>query len=156
MLSRVGVVGPMSCIHSYLMRSLASSEALQLSNESVIRGEKMTKVQKAIVGGIPYLDKKAVLDKGVKKVKITSEAEMVDTEFEGKKSQKLQCICSTQVLDPAQVTWQMNNTTMNYLIDKFGDDTKTWIGKEVEIAVKQAGSSSPGIYPKDCSLEKVY
>ena len=129
---------------------------LQLSNQSVIEGDNMAKVQKATIGGIPYLDKKTVLEKGVKKVKIETEAELVDTEFEGKKSRKLECICSTQVLDPTRVTWQMNNTTMNFLIDKFGDDTKTWIGKEIEIAVKQAGSSSPGVYPKDCSLEKVY
>lgn len=135
--------------------------SLQLSDFSEEKkdnriGEKMTKVQKAVVGGIPFLDKKIVLEKGVKKVKIVSEAELVDTEFEGKKSKKLQCICSTQVLDPTQVTWQMNNTTMNFLIDKFGDDTKTWIGKEVDVAVKQAGSTSPGVYPKDCSLEKVF
>lgn len=130
--------------------SLAGFE--QISSEV----KNMTKVQKATIGGIPYLDKKTVLEKGVKKVKIETEAELVDTEFEGKKSKKLECICSTQVLDPTRVTWQMNNTTMNFLIDKFGDDTKTWIGKEVEIAVKQAGSSSPGVYPKDCSLEKVY
>ena len=145
----------MSCIHSYLIRKL------QLSNFSEEKmdnrnGEKMTKVQKATVGGIQFLDKKTVLDKGVKKVKIISEAELVDTEFEGKKSRKLECICSTSVLDPTQVRWQMNNTTMNYLIDKFGDDTKAWIGKDVEIAVKQAGSTSPGVYPKDCSLEKVF
>ena len=151
----IGVVGLMSCVHRYLQMSLQLSDFSEEKKDNRI-GEKMTKVQKAVVGGIPFLDKKIVLEKGVKKVKIVSEAELVDTEFEGKKSKKLQCICSTQVLDPTQVTWQMNNTTMNFLIDKFGDDTKTWIGKEVDVAVKQAGSTSPGVYPKDCSLEKVF
>jgi hypothetical protein len=122
---------------------------------TVIGGEKMTIVQKAVVGGVPFLDKKTVLEKGVKKVKIITEPELVDTEYEGKKSQKLECVCSTQVDDPAKVKWQMNNTTRNYYIDKWGNDTAKWVGKEDEIAVKQAGSASAGIYPKDCSLEKV-
>ena len=138
----------LSCVHSYLIRSLQLSG---IGNG----GDMMTKVQKVTVGGIPFLDKKTVLEKGVKKIKILSEAELVDTEYEGKKSKKLECICSTQVLDPTQVKWQMNATTQNFLIDKWGDDTKSWIGKEIELAVKQAGSASPGIYPKDCSLEKV-
>ena len=145
----------------YTYQKIHEASKLQSTEFNELSGvdrnsEKMTKVQKATVGGIPYLDKKTVLDKQVKKVKIISEAELVDTEFEGKKSRKLECICSTSVLDPTQVRWQMNNTTMNYLIDKFGDDTKSWIGKEVDIAVKQAGATSPGVYPKDCSLEKVF
>jgi len=139
------------------MRTLVpSGTVLQLSNfDDRMVKEKMTKVQKAD-GGIPFLDKKTVLDKKVTKVKITTEANFVDTEYEGKKDRKLECICSTQVVDPQQVKWQMNHTTQNFLIDKFGDDTKTWIGKDIEIAVKQAGKSSPGIYPKECSLEKVF
>lgn len=115
----------------------------------------MTQVQKAIVGGTPYLNKKTVLDKKITKVKILDEAVPVEAEFEGKKSTRLECLCSTQVDDPKQVRWQMNPTTQNHLIDKFGSETKNWIGKEIDIVVKQAGSASPGIYPKDCSLEKV-
>lgn len=119
------------------------------------RERKMVQITKAEVGGTPFLNKKIVQEKGVKKVKITTEPKMVDTEYEGKKSTRLECVCSTQVDDPKEVTWQMNPTTQNHLIEKFGTETKAWIGKEIEIAVKQAGSASPGVYPKDCSLEKV-
>jgi len=49
----------------------------------------------------------------------------------------------------------MNATTQNFLIGKYGKETKDWIGKDVELVIKQAGSASPGIYPVDCSLEKV-
>ena len=112
-------------------------------------------IKKVQTGGIPYLNKKIVNDNGVKTVTIASIPELVDTEYEGKKSQKLQCTCDTQVLDPTQVLWQMNNTTQNFLIDKFGDETEKWVGKAIELAVKQAGSASPAVYPKDCSLEKV-
>ena len=115
----------------------------------------MVQVSKVELGGTPYLNKKIVQDKGVKHVKIATEAKPVDTEFEGKKSVKLECDCTTSVLDPVKVKWQMNDTTRNYMIDKYGGDTAKWIGLEIDIAVKQAGSASPGIYPKECSLEKI-
>lgn len=117
--------------------------------------KEMVQIQKAEVGGTPFLNKKIVLEKKVTKVKIKTEPKMVDTEYEGKKSTRLEAVCSTQVSDPKEVVWQMNPTTQNHLIDKFGSETSQWIGKEIEIAVKQAGSASPGVYPKDCSLEKV-
>lgn len=153
----IGIIGGvgMSCVHRYLQMSLASTEALRLSNESVREVKNMVQVEKAEVGGTPYLNRKTVNDKGVKKIKIISEAVFVETEFEGKKSTRLEALCSTQVADPKQVKWQMNPTSQNYMVDKFGSDSKLWIGKEIEIAVKQAGSASPAVYPKDCSLEKV-
>jgi len=136
--------------------ALASEEALQLSESKITGGVKeMVQVEKAEVGGTPYLNRKIVNDKGVKKIKITSEPIFVETEFEGKKSTRLEALCSTQVADPKQVRWQMNPTTQNYMVDKYGSDSKAWIGKEIEVAVKQAGSASPAVYPKDCSLEKV-
>ena len=118
--------------------------------------ENMVEVTKVETGGTPFLNKKSVLDQGIRIVKIKTEPEPVETEYEGKKSTRLQCIASTQVLDPKEVRWQMNATTQNFLIDKYGKETKNWVGKEIEIAVKQAGSASPGVYPKECSLEKVY
>lgn len=156
----------MSCWHRslYMVRVpytrdelLAESQRLQLSdNDSVMEvKEKMVQVEKAEVGGTPYLNRKTVNDKGVKKIKIISEPVFVETEFEGKKSTRLEALCSTQVADPKQVKWQMNPTSQNYMVDKYGSDSKNWIGKEIEIAVKQAGSASPAVYPKDCSLEKV-
>ena len=115
----------------------------------------MVEVSKVATGGTPFLNKKVVLEKKVTKVKIKTEAIQVETEFEGKKSIRLECICTTQVLDPVEVRWQMNPTTQNWMIDTFGKNTKNWIGKELEITVKQAGSASPGVYPKECSLEKI-
>ena len=144
----------MSCQMARLMHL----QRLQLSEsmDSITGGVKeMVQVEKAEVGGTPYLNRKAVNDKGVKKVKIISEAVFVETDFEGKKSTRLEALCSTQVADPKQVKWQMNPTTQNYMVDNHGSDSKNWIGLEIEIAVKQAGSASPAVYPKDCSLEKV-
>lgn len=117
-------------------------------------------IEKAQIGGTPYLGKKIISEKKVTKVKIASEPVLVDVEFEQadgtvKKSKRLECTCKTQVEDPKEVVWQMNATTQNYLLEKWGSETKEWVGKELDIAVKQAGSAQPGIYPKDCSLEKV-
>lgn len=133
-------------------------QKLQLSEsrDSITGGVKeMVEIQEAAVGGMPYLKKSVVNDQGVKKVKITEEPILVEKEFEGKKSMRVEAICSTQVLDPVKVKWTMNATTQNYMIKKYGKNTKDWIGKEIEVAIKQAGSASPGVYPKDCSLEKV-
>ena len=115
----------------------------------------MVFADKAEVGGTPFLNKKVVQEQGVKKVKIKTEPVFVETEYEGKKNQKLECLCSTQVEEPKEVKWQMNATTQNFLIDKYGRNTEDWIGKEIDLAIKQAGSASPGIYPAECSLEKV-
>ena len=123
-----------------------------------VGGEKMVEVQKANIGDIstPFLNRKIVQDKNVKKVKIKTEAKLVDTEFEGKpQGQRLECIASTQVEEPKEVKWQMNPTTQNYMIDKYGSDTKDWIGLEIDLAVKQAGGAAAAVYPRDCSLEKV-
>ena len=117
----------MSCSLARLYK-LASDEALQLSNQSIAEVKEMVQVEKAEVGGTPYLNRKTVNDKGVKKIKIISEAVFVETEFEGKKSTRLEALCSTQVADPKQVKWQMNPTSQNYMVDKFGSDSKLWIG----------------------------
>ena len=120
----------------------------------------MVQIEKAQVGGTPYLNKKIVSENKVTRVKILDEARLVDTEFTEpngtvKKGKRLECRAATFVADPAQVIWQMNPTTQNHMIDKHGADTAKWIGLEIDLAVKQAGSASPAVYPKDCSLEKV-
>jgi len=113
------------------------------------------KVQKADSGGTPFLNTKLVKN-GLSVVKIKTEATLVDTEYLGKSTGKrLECIARTQIDDPLEVKWQMNKATQNYMIDKYGDDTNQWIGKEILLSVKQDGSASPSVYPKDCSLEKV-
>jgi|APSaa5957512535_1039671.scaffolds.fasta_scaffold03090_15 hypothetical protein len=58
------------------------------------------------------------------------------------------------VLDPKEATWQMNKATNNYLTKLWGTETKEWVGKEVEVNVRQAGNMNPSVYPVDCSLEK--
>jgi len=119
-------------------------------------GEKMVYAEKHELGQkAPYL-KPALVKEGVTSVKIKDEFVYVETEFEGKPTgKKLQGHCTTNKDEPSEITWTMNPTTANYMIDKHGSDTEKWIGTTVELAVKKAGSASPGVYPKDCSLETV-
>ena len=39
--------------------------------------------------------------------------------------------------DPATFLWSPNQTSINSLIDKWGEDTDKWLGKQVELIVKE-------------------
>lgn len=147
----------MTCGSAYLIQALARSAELELSNkDDRMVKEKMVHMEKAKTDGTPYLSPKIVKDKGVKVVKIATEAVLVDTEYEGKPTgKKPECIAKTQVDDPKEVKWQMNKATQNYMIEKYGSDSKLWIGKEINLKVASAGNTSPSVYPAECSLEKV-
>lgn len=105
--------------------------------------------------GIPYLSPKNAQAKQIKRIKILDEFKPVTSDFEGTPQTRLTGQCSTNVLDPVKVKWAMNPTTERWMIDHHGDETLKWVGLEIDIAVKQAGSASPAVYPKDCSLEKI-
>jgi len=65
------------------------------------------------------------------------------------------CIVTTDVLDPKEAKWQMNKATNNWCIGQWDTDTTKWVGKEIEICVKQVGNMNPSVYPVQCNLEKV-
>ncbi len=105
--------------------------------------------------GIAYISQKIVRDNGIKKLKILTEPDYVKTEYDGKPTgERMTCVVQTDVVDPKNATWQMNKATNNYLVKLWGKDTKLWIGKEIEVNVRQTGNMKPSVYPVDCSLEK--
>jgi len=67
---------------------------------------------------------------------------------------KLTVTVETDVINPKTAIWQMNKATNNYLKKIWGNDSTTWIGKEVEVNVRKVGNMSASVYPVDCSLEK--
>ena len=157
MLDRFGVV-VMTCGSRLLIVSLNRLQLSDMDNG----GEKM-KYEKIETQGLPFLTRELVKG-GVKVVRIITEPKLETVTFKDKKTgqekttKKYVCIASTKVDEPKQVTWQMNPTTSNYLdetMSPISHDTKDWMNKDIELTVKQAGSSEPGIYPKNCSLEKV-
>ncbi len=105
--------------------------------------------------GTAYISQKTVREKGIKKLKIVSEPDYVETEYQGKPTgPKMTCTVETDVLDPKTAKWQMNKATNNYLKKKYGDETRDWMGKEIEVNVRAVGNMNPSVYPVDCSLEK--
>jgi len=74
----------------------------------------------------------------VTKVKIIDEAKMAQTDF----GEKLQCL--VQCNDPGKSTrkWSINNTSKNFLIDKFSKDTTAWIGKELPIELVKVSTNT--------------
>ena len=106
--------------------------------------------------GMPYIGKKTYSERNVRKVTIKTEAEMGESDYNGKKTMKPMCVVTTDVTDPKEAIWEMNKATQKYMIEKFGSDSKKWIGKELEIKLASAGNANASIYPKDLSLEKTY
>ena len=102
-----------------------------------------------------FISQKMIRDKGIKKLKIVSEPEYQPTSYKGEpKGDRMTCTVETDVTDPKEATWQMNKATNNHLKKLYGDETKNWIGKEIEVSVKEAGGMSASVYPVDCSLER--
>ena len=114
----------------------------------------MPEISKADEGGGVYLGKDVVIDNAIKTVTIQEEFDFVESEYEGKKRSRLQGKVKTDVDEPSECIWKMNLATQNYMIDKFGSNTATWVGKTVEISIKKAGNMKASVYPKDLSLEK--
>jgi len=107
-----------------------------------IRGGDNMKIEKGNTGG-NTLKVADVIEKKLTRLKITDEGEMktYEGEKEGDKSStKLVIGISYEGQkqgDPDK--WSMNNKSRNALINIYGDDTETWIGKEPEIQLEGTG-----------------
>lgn len=80
-----------------------------------------------------FLDAETIEQHGAK-WKITSEPELKDVEFNGKKSQKYE-VKVVSVKDKEERTYSMNPTSSDYLIDKLGTEGKRWVNETIEIEV---------------------
>jgi len=107
-----------------------------------IRGGDRMKVEKGNTGG-NTLKVADVIEKKITSLKITDEGYMktYDGEKEGDKSStKLVIGVSYEnKRDGDPTEWSMNNKSRNALIDIWGDDTETWIGKVAEISISGDG-----------------
>ena len=115
-------------------------------------GEIMADIPEANTRG-QFLGQKTVLDKKINRITILDEAQIVDSEYQGKVSKRVQCTVKGD--NGEEYTWQMNKNTQNWCREKFGPDSKTWINKDIDIQVKTVGNMSPSIYPTELKLERV-
>ena len=91
-----------------------------------------------------------VKEKGLIELKITNEAQKIDTDF----GKKVECKVSYngQGKDDPD-TWTMNNTTAKLMQSNFGKDSKDWIDKIIPI---EYGKTEKGyaIYLDETKLSK--
>lgn len=90
-----------------------------------------------------FLKASLIVDRKISELKITTEPDWVDTEYEGKHTDKLQCevVFSGQTKsDPT--TWTMNKTSSLVLFDTLGKDTKSWMNKPIPITVTGEGKKA--------------
>ena len=80
---------------------------------------------------------------GLTELLILSEAEQLDKEYQGKKSQKT--VCKVQAGSNVY-TWEMNQTTANTMIDAYGEDSKDWIGKTIPIETSISSNGHRAIF----------
>jgi len=96
-----------------------------------------------------FLKAKFIVDRKISELKIVTEPEYVDTEWEGKKSKKLQCeveYSGKTKSDPQK--WTMNKTSSIALFDRFGKDTTKWMSKPIPITVSGEGDKMAIIVDK--------
>jgi len=90
-----------------------------------------------------FLKASLVVERKIQELKIVTEPDWVDTVFEEKHTDKLQCevVFSGQTKsDPT--TWTMNKTSSLVLFDALGKDTKAWMDKPIPITVTGEGKKS--------------
>ena len=119
----------MSCVHRYLQMSLASSEALQLS-DMITEGEREIEFEKK---ESEFLSPSDIVGKSGVVLKILDEIKPERTDYGMKATGKIEY---KDGLAPVTKIMRFNQLMINALIDKSkSKDSKKWIGVEVPVKV---------------------
>jgi hypothetical protein len=135
MLCRVGAVA-MSCLHSYLIRSLQLSE----SRDSITGGVKMVQAQYSE----RFLKGEDIIEMGITKVKILDEGSYVKGNF----GEQLQVRIMANDKDKTKFKWSLGSKANDQLIRTYGKDTAEWVGKEPEIMTEANKKGNPSVVVK--------
>jgi|SRR6185312_408481 len=93
---------------------------------------------------------------GITRVKIITEAQPTEKEFEGKLKKGVECEVECEIPTKDVKTWGMNITSQKSLMKLFGPDTKNWVGKTVKIQyVNVQGSDKKSIQVDEIETEKI-
>ena len=96
-----------------------------------------------------YLKAKFIVERKISEVKIITEPEYIEVEWQGEKSKKIQCgvdYSGKTKSDPE--LWTMNKTSSIALFDRFGNDTKKWMSKPIPLTVQGEGEKMAIIVDK--------
>jgi len=96
-----------------------------------------------------YLKAKFIVERKISELKIITEPEYIDVEWQGKTSKKLQCevVYNTKTKSDPNL-WTMNKTSSIALFDKFGKDTTKWMDVALPITVSGEGDKMAIIVDK--------
>lgn len=97
--------------------------------------------KKVITGG-RYVNKEELFNKGTKRAKIVSETNDEPSQFKDKNgNMKTQAVCKVMFEgENESVKTQLNQATINGLVDAFGKSSKLWMGHYLDVRIdKQIG-----------------
>ncbi len=117
-------------------------------------GEKNTTITKVLTGR--YLKGSFVKENDIKEFVIVSKPEIVDSEYEGKITKKVQC--QVEYKDKGKEdpnVWEMNQTCRNILVDKFGEDETNWMGKKIPVETGLTSNNKRSIMVDSTILAKL-
>ena len=92
-----------------------------------------------------YLTVQEVTNSPTKIATILSEG--VREEVSDSKGQKYQAVSLMVELDRVQKTWRPNKYSLKKLAARFGNDTKSWVGKQLALGVMLMQGGKEGIVP---------
>ena len=98
---------------------------------------------KVVVTGGKYINKEELYKKGVKRAKIVSETNDEPSQFKDKNGNvKNQAVCKVLFEgENESVKTQLNQATINGLVDAFGKSSKLWMNKSLSVRLdKQLGN----------------
>lgn len=138
----------MSCIHSYLLRSLNENK-LQLSafDDSREVKEKMVQAQFSE----RFLKGEDVIELGITKVKILDEGSYVKGNF----GDQLQVRILANDKDKTKFKWSLGSKPNDQLIKLYGKDTAEWVGKEVDVGSEPNKKGNPSVIVKSLPSGKL-
>ena len=143
-------------------KNLEILDAASVAASITLGGEIEKMIEKEATGSGDYLNPKFVRSNGVTEVTIDSKAEIVEKEFENKKTGELEkknlveCYVVTNDEKESRVLWSMNKTSRNIVVDVLGTDENTWIGKLVPITVSADNGMNAAVYPDQIRFAQLH
>lgn len=89
--------------------------------------------------GSDFINAQFVQDSKLDKLRIASDVELSKSKFDETKTQHVVDISYEGWAKGSPSKWKLSANAINTLIDKYGDETKNWVDKEVPITLAGEG-----------------
>jgi len=90
-----------------------------------------------------FLKASLIIERKISELKIVTEPDWIDSEYEGTVTKKLQCevVFNGQTKSDPTI-WTLNKTSSLVMFDALGKDTKAWMNKPIPITVTGDGKKA--------------